>query len=183
MTARSLNELHTPNTGIEKGEREKRPIMSVALAGMAPFRIEPRFMARVWGFRDLRPWYDRVAEGEPIGRGLAYRRRLPCRHRNARRQAARRAFQRKPRRAAWRPAPSPDSPLLIKIIFAKEKLSVQVHPDDKLAQKYGAAARQDRVLVRAGGRAGRKGCGGPQARHDARPGRGRNSRRERWRRA
>ena len=34
---------------------------------LAPFRIEPRFVARVWGFRDLRPWYDRVAEGEPIG--------------------------------------------------------------------------------------------------------------------
>ena len=30
-----------------------------------------------------------------------------------------------------------DSPLLIKVIFAKEKLSVQVHPDDKMAQKYG----------------------------------------------
>jgi mannose-6-phosphate isomerase len=29
------------------------------------------------------------------------------------------------------------SPLLIKVLFAKEKLSVQVHPDDKMAQKYG----------------------------------------------
>ncbi len=29
------------------------------------------------------------------------------------------------------------SPLLIKVIFAKEKLSVQVHPDDAMAQKYG----------------------------------------------
>jgi mannose-6-phosphate isomerase len=35
-------------------------------------------------------------------------------------------------------APSPASPLLIKVILAKEKLSVQVHPDDKMAQKYGA---------------------------------------------
>jgi mannose-6-phosphate isomerase len=34
-------------------------------------------------------------------------------------------------------APSADSPLLIKTIFAREKLSVQVHPDDKMAQKYG----------------------------------------------
>jgi mannose-6-phosphate isomerase len=34
-------------------------------------------------------------------------------------------------------APSGDSPLLIKVIFAREKLSVQVHPDDRLAQKYG----------------------------------------------
>jgi mannose-6-phosphate isomerase len=29
------------------------------------------------------------------------------------------------------------SPLLIKVLFAKQKLSVQVHPDDKMAQKYG----------------------------------------------
>ncbi len=34
-------------------------------------------------------------------------------------------------------APSQESPLLIKVLFAKEKLSVQVHPDDKMAQKYG----------------------------------------------
>ena len=34
-------------------------------------------------------------------------------------------------------APSPGSPLLVKVLFAKEKLSVQVHPDDAMAQKYG----------------------------------------------
>jgi len=34
-------------------------------------------------------------------------------------------------------APDGASPLLIKVILAKEKLSVQVHPDDKMAQKYG----------------------------------------------
>ena len=41
--------------------------MCAAMAEMAPFRIDPVFTARVWGFRDLRPWYDRVAEGDPIG--------------------------------------------------------------------------------------------------------------------
>jgi mannose-6-phosphate isomerase len=29
------------------------------------------------------------------------------------------------------------SPLLIKVLFVREKLSVQVHPDDQMAQKYG----------------------------------------------
>jgi mannose-6-phosphate isomerase len=33
--------------------------------------------------------------------------------------------------------PSTASPLLIKVLFAKEKLSVQVHPDDAMAHKYG----------------------------------------------
>jgi mannose-6-phosphate isomerase len=33
--------------------------------------------------------------------------------------------------------PAAGSPLLIKVLFAKGKLSVQVHPDDAMAQKYG----------------------------------------------
>ena len=93
MTARSLNELHTPNTGIEKVEREKRPIMSVALAAVAPFRIEPHFTARVWGFRDLRPWYDRVAESEPIGEVWLTGDDCLVATGPARRQTARRALQ------------------------------------------------------------------------------------------
>src|ERR1700692_2319984 len=36
-------------------------------AEMTPFRIEPRFVGRVWGWKDLHPWYDRVATEEPIG--------------------------------------------------------------------------------------------------------------------
>ena len=36
-----------------------------------------------------------------------------------------------------RNAPAEGSPLLIKVIFAREKLSVQVHPDDVLARKDG----------------------------------------------
>jgi mannose-6-phosphate isomerase len=34
-------------------------------------------------------------------------------------------------------APTSESPLLLKVIFARDKLSVQVHPDDRMAQKYG----------------------------------------------
>ena len=34
---------------------------------MAPFRIDPHYDPRVWGWMDLRPWFDRVAEGDPIG--------------------------------------------------------------------------------------------------------------------
>jgi mannose-6-phosphate isomerase len=32
---------------------------------------------------------------------------------------------------------APTFPLLVKVLFPKEKLSVQVHPDDEMAQKYG----------------------------------------------
>jgi len=34
---------------------------------LAPFRIDPIYDPRVWGYRDLRPWFHHVAEGELIG--------------------------------------------------------------------------------------------------------------------
>ncbi len=99
--------------------------------------MEPRYDVRVWGYRDLRPWFNKVAEGDPIGEvwltgddslvatGLHAGKRLDALFREA-------------HEALLGPgAPSPESPLLIKVLFAKEKLSVQVHPDDKMAQKYG----------------------------------------------
>ena len=46
-------------------------------------------------------------------------------------------FKEQPQAMLGDGALSSDSPLLIKVIFAREKLSVQVHPDDRLAQKYG----------------------------------------------
>jgi mannose-6-phosphate isomerase len=46
-------------------------------------------------------------------------------------------FAEEPEALLGRDVPATDSPLLIKVIFAREKLSVQVHPDDQMAQKYG----------------------------------------------
>jgi mannose-6-phosphate isomerase len=118
--------------------------MSALLAGLAPFRIEPIFTARVWGFRDLRPWYDRVAEGDPIGEvwltgddclvatGPYAGKKLGTLF-----QEQGTALLGVVAQADSSLAPQAESPLLIKTIFAKEKLSVQVHPDDKMARKYG----------------------------------------------
>jgi mannose-6-phosphate isomerase len=104
---------------------------------LAPFRIAPFFSPRPWGTRDLSPWYDyRPAEpvgeawltgpqclietGDQQGRTLselasAYPDTLLGPHRNE----------------------VGDYPLLVKILFPHEKLSVQVHPDDALAQQVG----------------------------------------------
>ncbi len=109
----------------------------VSLQELAPFLIEPRFVGRVWGFKDLRPWYDRVAGEEPIGE--VWLSGDECRVAtgpDAGRSLAR-LFEEKAEALLGSGAPSPASPLLIKVIFAREKLSVQVHPDDKMAQKYG----------------------------------------------
>jgi mannose-6-phosphate isomerase len=92
----------------------------------------------VWGYPDLRPWFDfAVSPSEPIGEvwltgdmclvgtGPHKGTTLAELFRNA-------------SGALLGPAsPVPQSPLLIKVIFAREKLSVQVHPDDRMAQKYG----------------------------------------------
>jgi len=106
--------------------------------GMAPFRIAPRFVGRVWGYQDLRPWYDRVAAaGEPIGEvWLSGDENLVATGPHAGMSLGG-LFLEAPEALLGLAASSPQSPLLIKVIFSKGKLSVQVHPDDKLAQKYG----------------------------------------------
>src|ERR1035438_243324 len=107
------------------------------LAQFAPFRIEPRFVNRVWGFQDLRPWYDCATNGEPIGEvWLTGDECLVATGPNIGKTLAA-LFHEASKALLGASTPSPESPLLLKVIFAKEKLSVQVHPDDKLAQKYG----------------------------------------------
>jgi mannose-6-phosphate isomerase len=111
------------------------PVLSAA-AQFAPFRIQPHFDPRIWGFRDLRPWYDFIAGDDPIGE--VWLTGDQCRiatgpHAG---KTLGQIFQQSPVEMIGSGA-HPGSPLLIKIIFAKEKLSVQVHPDDTMAQKYG----------------------------------------------
>jgi mannose-6-phosphate isomerase len=99
--------------------------------------MDPRYDVRVWGFHDLRPWYDHVAQGDPIGEvWLTGDDSLVATGPHAGKKLAA-LFSEAHELLLGPGAPSPESPLLIKVLFAKEKLSVQVHPDDKMAQKYG----------------------------------------------
>jgi mannose-6-phosphate isomerase len=104
---------------------------------LAPFVIEPRFVGRVWGYQDLNPWYDRVAGEEPIGE--VWLTGDDCRVASGplAGKTLGKVFSESSVAMLGSSAPSPGSPLLIKVIFARENLSVQVHPDDHLAQKYG----------------------------------------------
>ena len=105
-------------------------------APLAPFRIDPWYSPRPWGFRDLRPWFDRVAGAEPIGE--AWLTGDECRIASGPHQGEKLGMLFAASHDAMVGAGTPaGSPLLIKVIFAREKLSVQVHPDDKMAQKYG----------------------------------------------
>lgn len=103
----------------------------------APFRIAPAFSERVWGFRDLRPWYDRIAAGEPLGEAWLSGDQCTAANGKHAGKALGALFAENPEALLGKAAPRSGSPLLIKVIFAKEKLSVQVHPDDRMAQKYG----------------------------------------------
>ena len=111
---------------------------------LSPFQLEPLFVERIWGTENLSPWYDfqvesgsgsmpigevwltgdacKVASGDLVGKTLS---EVFAAHATA--MLGEQAAQ----------TMKGQSPLLLKVIFAKEKLSVQVHPDDKLAQKYG----------------------------------------------
>jgi mannose-6-phosphate isomerase len=110
----------------------------IAAPVLAPFRIAPMFVGRVWGYQDLRPWYDRIADAnQPIGEVWLTGDECVADTGPYAGQKLGGLFQRFPESLLGASAPGPDSPLLIKVILAKEKLSVQVHPDDKMAQKYG----------------------------------------------
>ncbi len=101
------------------------------------FRLEPWYSPRPWGFPDLRPWFNIVAEGEPIGEAwLTGDDCLVATGPHAGKTLGS-LFHEAPEALLGKDAPAPDSPLLIKVIFAHEKLSVQVHPDDWMARKYG----------------------------------------------
>jgi len=107
-------------------------------AALAPFRIAPQFVGRVWGWRDLRPWYDCVATEEPIGE--VWLNGDACLVDSGPHAGTPLAelFARLAPALLGPQARESASPLLLKTIFAQAKLSVQVHPDDALAQKYGA---------------------------------------------
>lgn len=104
---------------------------------MTPFRIEPQFVGRVWGWKDLRPWYDRTAEREPIGEVWLTGDDCEVATGAHRGKTLASLFDQQAHALLGPAATSSGSPLLIKVIFAREKLSVQVHPDDRLAQKVG----------------------------------------------
>src|ERR1039458_590790 len=107
-------------------------------AELAPFRIDPIYDPRPWGYMDLRSWYDHVVKsGDPIGEvWLTGDECLIATGPDAGQKLGG-FFDQASEAMLGKAAPSTASPLLIKVLFAKEKLSVQVHPDDAMAHKYG----------------------------------------------
>lgn len=94
---------------------------------IAPFRLKPWFSERVWGKSDLRPWYESTGTNELVGE--AWLTGPACIVETG-------PFTGKTL-AGMSSKIGGEFPLLIKILFPDDKLSVQVHPDDAQAQAAG----------------------------------------------
>src|ERR1700740_3215575 len=105
-------------------------------------RIDPIFSSRPWGVRSLAPLFPEKTDlPEPIGE--AWLTALDSRVANG-------PFAGKSLGESWRAMPLEwrgtrpgrykDFPLLVKFLFPKDKLSIQVHPDDAFAGKHEQAA-------------------------------------------
>ncbi|HEY5054646.1 MAG TPA: type I phosphomannose isomerase catalytic subunit, partial [Acidobacteriaceae bacterium] len=113
---------------------------------LQPFRLQPWFSPRPWGRRSLEPWYSAAQLGttEPIGEAwltgpqcivetgpiAGQTLASAARSHTAQLLGAENS-------AALASPEHPEFPLLVKLLFPAEKLSVQVHPDDAHAQAMG----------------------------------------------
>jgi mannose-6-phosphate isomerase len=87
-----------------------------------PFRLKPVMVERVWGSHDLKPWYP-VESEKAIGE--AWLSGDAC------------VIETGPLAGKTLGEAVGKFPLLVKILFPKDKLSVQVHPDDAHAARLG----------------------------------------------
>jgi mannose-6-phosphate isomerase len=117
--------------------------VSSSRAPLCPARLEPIFSPRPWGARTLAPLFPEKSN-LPERLGEAWLTGNECRFASG-------PFAGKKLVEAWPEMPvewtgtqinnrDADFPLLVKFIFAREKLSVQVHPDDAYAHAHEMAA-------------------------------------------
>ena len=95
---------------------------------IAPFRLKPWFSERPWGRRDLRPWYPETGTTELVGE--AWLTGPQCIVESG-------EFEGRTLASLAEEMGGGEFPLLLKLLFPNEKLSVQVHPDDAQAQAAG----------------------------------------------
>lgn len=103
---------------------------------LAPFRLKPWFSERVWGRRDLKPWFAETGTDELVGE--AWLSGPQCVVETGPRKGETLEQVARAEGAALLGAEGGEEfPLLVKILFPNDKLSVQVHPDDVQAQAMG----------------------------------------------
>lgn len=110
------------------------------MSSLYPLLLSPLFDRRPWGARDLAPIYDiRVAPGEePIGEAWLTSDRCSVVNGAFAGAELGELCRRFGHDLVGTAAPEHDRfPLLMKFLFPREKLSVQVHPNDEGARRHG----------------------------------------------
>ncbi len=103
---------------------------------VAPFRLRPFFSERVWGRASLAPWFAETGTTELVGEAWLTGPQCVAETGEDTGKALRAiADERGP--ALLGEGGEREFPLLVKMLFPSEKLSVQVHPDDAKAQAMG----------------------------------------------
>jgi mannose-6-phosphate isomerase len=109
---------------------------------LRPVRLEPQFVARIWGARSLAPLFpEKESLREPIGE--VWLTGNACRFAGGPFAGERLgdAWPRMGEEWAGKLASSRKQfPILAKFLFPEDKLSLQVHPDDEYARRNEAAA-------------------------------------------
>jgi mannose-6-phosphate isomerase len=108
--------------------------MPSSSAPFAAIPLAPIFVPRVWGSHDLGPWFP-AAQAEPIGEAWLTATECLVESGPHQGQSFGDLLPAFPQQLAR--GPQGEFPLLIKVLFPREKLSVQVHPDDARAQALG----------------------------------------------
>ena len=108
---------------------------------LAPSRLAPIFVPRIWGSCSLGPLFDNVPAAEPIGE--VWLTGDACTFASGPLTARSLGESWPGLSAEWKGRHVQTStriPLLVKFIFPREKLSVQVHPNDEYARQHETAA-------------------------------------------
>lgn len=106
---------------------------------LAPFRLKPWFSPRPWGRRSLEPWYSasQVGTTEPVGEAWLTGPESLIETGPHSGQTLSAVAQSHTAQLLGADATPAEFPLLVKLLFPADKLSVQVHPDDTHAQAMG----------------------------------------------
>src|SRR5215467_1422161 len=100
------------------------------MSELYPLLLQPQFHERVWGTRDLGPFYSREVTGGPIGEArLTGDKCIVANGPLAGRALADLSREFGKQLLGDAAGDALRFPLLIKFLFPTEKLSVQVHPD------------------------------------------------------
>ena len=111
--------------------------MSIGKKVVGPLLLSPIRSERIWGVTSLEPWLDVSGLEKPVGEAWLTSVECPIDAGSLRGSTLAEAVERFPELLA-----EPEVggfPLLIKILFPQEKLSVQVHPNDAQARASGEA--------------------------------------------